>query len=279
MDSYLCTFGDRRLKVSVDRLVAQAKTFEVFKNIHTYNEKNLGLYYRFKYAHILNSGTRGYGFWMWKPIIILKSLRKIKENDILVYLDSGCHLNVRAKDKFQEYIHSVVGSVSGLMAINGPSPWPEYPDMRERIWTKGDLLAYFQVLNNREVTETNQFHATAIFIKKTSETIKMISKWVQVIESDINLINDAPSITSNLKGFIEHRHDQSIFSILCKLNGNVVKLPITDTWRKDIKELEEYPIWAIRDKSFSTSDSNHILYKIARQIKRIMKFKSFRSTD
>ena len=32
---------------------------------------------------------RGGGYWVWKPWIIVDTLRQMKENDVLVYVDSG----------------------------------------------------------------------------------------------------------------------------------------------------------------------------------------------
>ena len=43
---------------------------------------------------------RGGGYWIWKLDIIKQAFSKIKENDIIVYLDSGCTLNKSGKKRF-----------------------------------------------------------------------------------------------------------------------------------------------------------------------------------
>jgi hypothetical protein len=40
---------------------------------------------------------RGGGYWIWKPYIIKKHLDKINDNDILIYMDAGCSININGK--------------------------------------------------------------------------------------------------------------------------------------------------------------------------------------
>ena len=42
--------------------------------------------------------------------------------------------------------------------------------------------------------------------------------WIEVFEKRFDLIDDTPSKLKNFEKFIENRHDQSVFSILCKIN-------------------------------------------------------------
>ena len=35
------------------------------------------------------SMKRGFGYWLWKPYIIIEELKKIQPDEILLYLDSG----------------------------------------------------------------------------------------------------------------------------------------------------------------------------------------------
>jgi hypothetical protein len=60
-------------------------------------------------------------------------------------------------------------------------------------------------------------------MRKDRYVEQFIKNWRSIIYADFNLINDAPSLSPNEEDFRDHRHDQSIFSILSKLEG------ITDT--------------------------------------------------
>ena len=61
-----------------------------------------------------------------------------------------------------------------------------------------------------------------------------------------NLIDDSPSSTPNALDFKENRHDQSVFSILMKLNKAQI-YPITHIWSYTWFFMGYYPIWAKRD--------------------------------
>ena len=52
------------------------------------------------------------------------------------------------------------------------------------------------------------------------------------------MVNDSPSLKKNFPGFIENRHDQSVFSLLCKKNSISSVSAYESDWAiKKIKEL------------------------------------------
>ncbi len=91
---YLCAFANIEFMPSIIRFHNQAKESNFFDNIFIYNEYNLPKDEKFEalLSHKLVP-SRGFGYWCWKPFIILKTLENIKDGDILVYADIGCHIN------------------------------------------------------------------------------------------------------------------------------------------------------------------------------------------
>jgi hypothetical protein len=91
-------------------------------------------------------------------------------------------------------------------------------------------------------------------LKKSKKTENLLKEWLGVYESNFALVDDTPSKSFNFKGFIENRHDQSIFSILCKMN-NAEILSSFEHWYLskrngnvlDHEVLKDYPIWAEHD--------------------------------
>ena len=47
-----------------------------------------------KNGDFIEKNKRGYGYWLWKSYIIKKTMDMMKDGDILLYLDSGCEINI-----------------------------------------------------------------------------------------------------------------------------------------------------------------------------------------
>jgi hypothetical protein len=100
------TFANKKLWRSSNRIINQAKKLNYFDDLINTNEDNLNINFKIKHFKILNENTRGYGYWIWKPRIILDILTSLNENDILLYCDAGCHLNKNGIKILNEYIAS-----------------------------------------------------------------------------------------------------------------------------------------------------------------------------
>ena len=73
-------------------------------------------------------------------------------------------------------------------------------------------------LNAEHLLHTRQINATVILVRKYDASLKILQEWYDLCCNYIN-IDDTPSTLPNHPEFDDHRHDQSIFSIVCKLNG------------------------------------------------------------
>ncbi len=199
--------GSSNYKDALLRLYHQVKNTNIFDVILPYMENDLikDTDFWIKHSNFILKNKRGYGYWLWKPYIILKTLKEMKDDDILVYLDLGCEVDIRKKDKILKLIDLVKNDlIIGSFTHN---------DIQ---WCKGDLI-YKLNINNPSMLLSPQHQASSIMIKKCQKTIDLVSEWYQIaIEDNYHYLNDSPSIKPNLKGFIEHRHDQSIFSLLTK---------------------------------------------------------------
>ena len=231
---YLCSFGNLDLYPSAIRLKKQAESFNIFDEIFIYNEYNLP--YDEKFEKLLRPKlvpSRGFGYWCWKPLIVSKTLESMNDNDILFYTDVGCHLNKEGIDRFYEYLDIVV--YKGGLCFELP--------YIEKVWTKSDLFNYFNVLYDKNITDTFQRPSGAFLIVKNDINIELVNKFLKVYYDDFSLADDTSSKIQNFEIFSEHRHDQSIFSILSK---------IYNFYTVSYKEFEinnkQYPVNALRDK-------------------------------
>jgi len=87
--------------------------------------------------------------------------------------------------------------------------------LNEIHWNKHDLLEYLRISLDDPMLLTNQIQSGTILLIKNSINMQIMNEWY-TIANHYHLIDDSPSILPNSVMFREHRHDQSIFSLLIK---------------------------------------------------------------
>ena len=249
----LCSFGDSRMHKTLERLQKQAEEMNFYDEIHICDETNLDKEFRERFKKQLVFGSRGYGYWCWKPQIVKQFLEQMNEGDIINYIDAGCHLNKNGIKRLNEYFEITNNSKSGILAFR--SFWDNTYPFKEYIYNKADLLNYFGVLDDKEITHTGQFEAGIFFMRKQPNTMQFIDNWIEVFHKDFSLIDDSKSKIPNLEGFFDHRHDLSIYSILCKKEG-VEELFTSEYIHTDWSspEMAFQPILAKRDRQLPFTD-------------------------
>ena len=176
--------------------------------------------FRTRFKSKLVKGSRGYGFWSWKPQVVLQTLNKMKEGDVLLYCDVGCHLTDQGLDRLDELFKKTASNESGILGfelgktVNSSFNMEHSNAFLERNWTKADVFQHFNLLNDVEFQTRNQTMATIFFMRKCEGTVAMTTYFIEMIANNFDLITDKESAIPNFHGFIEHRHDQSLFSLL-----------------------------------------------------------------
>lgn len=215
------TFGSHSNYIEAGiRLYNQAASFKLFHQMKLYTfidlQKDAEFYE--KHSEFIRQNKRGCGYWLWKPYLIHKNMNAMKNGDVLLYLDCGCELNIRKRNKMIELVHLV--KKHKIIASNTEI---------ESIWNKRDLLLKLNVADLPQIVSTPQKAAGAIIMLVCDETRKLVNDWYELaISNDYHFIDDTPSIYPNILSFKEHRHDQSIFSLLVKKYGLCNWISISD---------------------------------------------------
>ena len=235
------SFGNSIYYNSLNRIKDEALSFGIFNNIYIYNDKDLETYEDFWHKHkdfILNN-SRGYGYWIWKSYLTLKTLELMNDNDILIYADTGCTLNKYGINRLYEYIEIVKNSKYGILSFQLP--------FLEKIYTKMDIFEYMS-LNNDEYLNSKQLVGGIFILRKCKNTINLINETYNIISNNYNLIDDSKSKLNNYIDFIENRHDQSVFSLIRKKYGT--EILNDETYFSDMshENINKYPILATRKK-------------------------------
>ena len=219
----LFAFGSDDLIKSAHRLRLQSVESKYYDEIKIFNPENFDVKMKKKYKYITSNrnNKRGYGYWFWKPLFIQKIMNEINEGDIIHYVDIGCHIQNK-NARFREYLELLDEPNMWILPFQYHLRQVKFSDdisfqKREEFkYTKADLLNYFGFLNNKDITHTPQYWAGSFFLAKKLESEKFLNEWINIFEEKFELIDDSNSKIKNFDGFIENRHDQSVFSLLCK---------------------------------------------------------------
>ena len=202
---HFISFASLLFYPTLRRIEKEAKESGFFNFVKTYNEENLS-------SDILNyclSNHRGYGFWIWKPYIVNEYMNSMNDNDILVFCDAGCHINVRGKKRFDEYLEILKTNDIITFELGH----------KNKSWTKMDT---FVKLNSLDLLEYSQMVGGIFLLKKTDNTVSFVKEWLDICINNKNLIDDSPSLIKNDPTFNNNRHDQSIFSLLIRRRNPVI---------------------------------------------------------
>lgn len=246
VEAHFVTFADRRYQISIKRICRQAKEMEVFASVLGASEFHLNSAFRHKFADQLNPSVRGFGYWVWKPQVILQRLEQIPDGDFLVYADAGCHLNPSGRNRLMDYF-ALASHGIGLVVFELS------PEQTIRKWTKADLLDWFGVAVDSEFTLQSQVAAGILVMRNSLEIRSLFASWIRVYEEDWSLVDDTPSRLPNHVSFVEHRHDQSILTLLVRtrdvsiLRDSEHYPPTHPSGSLDWSLLDRYPVHARRD--------------------------------
>ena len=236
----LLSFADKRFRNALKRLDEYSMPFPFDERYFLTQDTSLSKEYWRDLKPWLY--RRGYGYWAWKASIVKDYINRLDDGDIIFWADAGVYLNdsENAKIRFKEYVSMLQGD-KDLLVFQQPTV--------EKEWTKGDVLEVLNAYNKKDITDSFQLWAGCFFIKKSKQSLEFLDRWISMNELSKELITDKKSTKPNFSGFKEHRHDQSIFSVLVKTYPHVEisyeEVQVTDgNWAA----LCDYPIQGRRHK-------------------------------
>lgn len=164
------------------------------------------------------------------------------EFDVVMYADPGCEMpnNFISKMRLKKLLR-------GAYNFGGIAEQLEYP---EYMYTKEALLEF--IGDRADIRNTGQIQATWFILKNNSLNNDLINKWLKLTDPNLGLWQD-PSERERMSqspGFVDHRRDQSIFSLLWKEFFLPIKAPYWEFGARigAIRGLIE-PIHTSRNKS------------------------------
>jgi len=201
----------------MQQLMAEASRLASFDVLLNFTIADLPASFRAEHSERL-ALPRGGGYWLWKPFLVHHVLQNLmQEGDVLLYLDAGCQL---------------LGS--------SPAPWVQLARAHgslffrlthaQQAWTKGDVFEALG-LSMEDFGRERQVLSGIFLLTRSAATLQLAADWLHYTEV-LQLASDSPSVAPNHPSFQEHRHDQSILSLLLQRHARALSPLILEdqTW-------------------------------------------------
>lgn len=150
------------------------------------------------------SQPRGAGYWIWKPHLALKMLNsnEVKNGDIVVYIDSKVNFISSIRPLIEIFNRDKLSIMTFRQIASS------------KVYTKKDC---FVLTNSTEpkYIETTQRVGNFWVFKKDEFSRTFFNLMLEYSQNE-RIITDLPSQIPNSPEFNEHRHDESLISILAK---------------------------------------------------------------
>lgn len=201
MGIYIINYANEKFKSHQKRLTKSIKKIDKKYIVLEYGPESIDENFAVKYEDIL-SEEKGGGYWLWKPYLIKKTLEESNDNDYIFYCDSGAFVI----NKLELLVNDLNKANQDIMGFELP--------LIESQWTKKEAFINLGC-DNDAFYNSNQILASFILIKNTEESRAFFNEYLNCCCNKENLI-DKKNENLQSSDFIDHRHDQSIFSLLYK---------------------------------------------------------------
>lgn len=205
MTTFLLSFASGEFLGSQKRLEASAKKVGV-DILVSKSPEDLQMTSFFKEHLDIFKYRRGYGYWLWKPFFIRELLEKMGDDDTLIYSDAAVEILRPLEPLIEIAKRQPVVAFGVGKHLNG-------------MWTKRDCFVGMNC-DEEKFWNAGQWNGFFQVYRKSSESLEIVNEWLEFC-CDRRLITDEPNELGlpNLPEFRDHRHDQSIFSLVCEKRG------------------------------------------------------------
>lgn len=150
------------------------------------------------------SNPRGAGYWIWKPFIILKTFEQLNEGDCVLYSDAGINV-IDSLEPLFKLAKNLPNNGKVLFRIPG--------NHLNKVWTKRDCFILMNADESKywNVPMTNG--AISLWVKNDNN-VNFLNEWLRYLRDPRISTDDNNIFGVNHFEFKDHRHDQSVLSIL-----------------------------------------------------------------
>lgn len=211
---------------------------------------------------------RGGGFYLWKPYVFRKAYDELKSGDYLIYTDSGAvYVN-----RIQYLIDCMEREKVPLMIFSLEL------ERIEKCNTKRDAFV-LTGCDEGKYTDTPQ-SIGGYFVCKRAPEVEAFLDEVLKYAQDARIITDRPNVMGlpDYKEFVDHRHDQSVISLMSKKHGlkrfrDPSQFGLANHYEAEVEARSTYPqiVDSHRFNAGSIAEIRFRRFKPVRKITGVMK--------
>jgi len=257
--------GSYKWQLAGRRLARQANRSHLFSTVEAYDLVSLRRYipeFYDEHGQFISENARGYGYWLWRPYLLLKKIKSLKEDEMIVFLDAGCELNINfeSERRFLDYVK--IAKDSGICIMR--------TSYLLTSWCKQDTL---NSLSIRSDSSIRTVEPGVLFLTKSDVNTELMEQWIYwSTKSNYHHLDDSPSKAPNGLNFVEHRHDQSLLTALLadRPDSTIEQESFfpDDSWRT---AGANFPIWVTRNHHPFLHESGHSTSVIYRSLRKVLR--------
>lgn len=206
---------------------------------------------------------RGGGYYLWKPYFYRKAYDELGDGDYLVYIDSGAvYVN-----KIRYLIDCMEHADTPIMIFSLEC------ERIEKVNTKRDAFV-LTGCDETVYTDTPQSIGGYFVCRKSPEVEAYLDEVLHYAQ-DIRIISDNPNVMGlpNYNEFSDHRHDQSVISLMSKKYQfkrfrDPSQFGLTNRYEEDVERRSTYP-QIVDSHRFNAGSLLEVRFRRIKAVRRI----------
>jgi len=212
MKKVLISFGNEKYYSSLDLLEKTAIEVGKVDEFKRYTPAMLEGTEFWRKNNYLLSQPRGAGYWVWKPYIIMMAMQSLENGDAVIYSDAG----LKVIDNLSPLFDALSNHPNdGKVIFRVPWIGAEH---KAKYWTKKDCFVLTES-DKAKYWDAPMTNGAVSVWEKNDKNIEFLKEWQWYIRN-VQIVTDMPNMCgANYFGFKDHRHDQSVLTILTVRNN------------------------------------------------------------
>jgi hypothetical protein len=220
MKTHLIIFGTDDYQNAISSLINSSKDY--FTDIHVFSTKDIDSNFYNEHIEILNQ-RRGAGYWLWKPYFINKVLTNVNYGDIIFYVDAG---NIFLYDP--SFLYEKINENNGVILFDNRDGVQNGESSKNFISCKKDCFVLMNC-DSIEYINGNHLNASYQIYSKNDFTLKFVKDYLESCKNKYILTDTPNQHGQNYDGYYDHRHDQSVLSLI-SIKNNINPLVDPSEW-------------------------------------------------